>query len=52
MKLSLKNSPYKDLLKNNQFKLWVENLERGSVITAAEYFRRIGHICKTFDTTT
>jgi len=52
MKLSLENSPYKDLLKNNQFKLWVENLERGSVITAAEYFRRIGHICKAFDTTT
>ena len=52
MKLALKKSPYKDLLKNNQFKLWVENLERGSVITAAEYFRRIGHICNTFDTTT
>lgn len=51
MKLPLKISPYRDLLEDTQFVLWVENVERGSVITAAEYFRRMGHICKTFNTT-
>src|SRR5215467_10154739 len=46
MKLKLDASPYKFLLDDPQVKLWFENLERGSPITAHEYFRRMGRICK------
>jgi len=45
MKLQLKESPYHYLLDDPQFKLWMENLERGSTITAHEYWRRMGRIC-------
>lgn len=45
MKLQLKASPYRYLLDDPQFKLWIENLERGSTITAHEYWRRMGRIC-------
>ncbi len=51
MRLKLKRSPYKHLLEDNQFRLWLENVERGSVTTASEYFRRIGHICNVFNLT-
>lgn len=31
--------------------MWLENVERGSLITAHEMYRRIGYICTAFDTT-
>jgi hypothetical protein len=31
--------------------MWLENVERGSLITAHEMYRRIGYICVAFDTT-
>ncbi len=51
MRLKFERSPYKQLLEDDQFRLWIENLERGSVITASEYFKRIGHICDRFGIT-
>ena len=50
MILSFAKSSYRGLLQDTQFRLWLEDVERGSLITAAEYFRRIGFLCKTFDT--
>ncbi len=51
MILSQKRSPYYHLLEDAQFRHWVENIERGSVASASEYFRRLGNICKNFGTT-
>jgi hypothetical protein len=51
MKLKLTASPYRHLLEDAQFLLWMENLERGSAITAHEYYRRMGRICKELDMT-
>jgi len=51
MKQKLNNSPYKHLLEDEQFKLWFENMERGCVSSAQEYFKRIGNVCKSFNTT-
>lgn len=51
MRLKLRKSPYRQMLDDPQFKLWVENLERGSAITAHEYFRRMGRICRELDVT-
>jgi integrase len=46
LKLKLSKSPYRHMLDDPQFRLWVENLERGSAITAHEYYRRMGRICR------
>jgi hypothetical protein len=44
---------YKDyLLKDANFKRWYENTKRGSPAAADERLRRIGLVCRTFDTTT
>jgi site-specific recombinase XerD len=51
MKQRFERSPYKHLLKDSNIKLWLENAERGSVITASEYLRRMGRICKEMRTT-
>ncbi len=46
LKLKLTRSPYRHMLDDPQFRLWMENLERGSAITAHEYYRRMGRICR------
>ena len=33
------------LEEDDNFRRWVESLERGSVLTASVYFRRMGHLC-------
>jgi len=44
-RLSLKRSPYyHHMTEDENFRRWVESLERGSITTAAVYFRRIGFI--------
>ena len=45
-KLSLKQSPYYHMLEDDNFRRWIESLERGSVHTASVYFRRVGLLCK------
>jgi hypothetical protein len=45
-KLSLKQSPYYHLLEDDNFRRWVESLERGSIQTASVYFRRVGLLCR------
>ncbi|MDG7013683.1 MAG: hypothetical protein JRN11_04345 [Nitrososphaerota archaeon] len=41
-KLSLANSPYCHFLVDDEnFRRWVEALERGSIQTAANYFRKV-----------
>lgn len=45
-RLKLTTSPYYHLLEeDDNFRRWVESLERGSIMTAAVYFRRVGYIC-------
>jgi len=51
LRLKLARSPHRHLLEDPQFRLWVENLERGSPITAHEYYRRMGRICRELDVT-
>lgn len=51
MRLLHKNSKYRWMLENENFRTWLENVERGSLITAHEMYRRIGYICTAFDTT-
>ena len=44
-RLSLARSPYyHHMTEDENFRRWVESLERGSITTAAVYFRRIGFI--------
>jgi hypothetical protein len=38
------------MLENENFRMWLENVERGSLITAHKMYRRIGYICAAFDT--
>src|SRR5207249_1576155 len=33
---------------DSRLKSWLENVERGSVTTASEYIRRMGHVCDAF----
>ncbi len=45
--LSLKRSPYHHfLVEDDDFRRWIESLERGSITTASVYFRRVGYLCK------
>lgn len=44
--LKLTQSPYHSLLEDDNFRRWVESLERGSVNTASVYFRRVGYLCR------
>src|SRR5712692_9492840 len=45
-RLKLTKSPYYHLLEEDEnFRRWVESLERGSIMTAAVYFRRVGLVC-------
>jgi hypothetical protein len=44
-RLSLARSPYYHYMeKDDNFRRWVESLERGSITTAAVYYRRIGFL--------
>ncbi len=46
-RLSLKQSPYYHMLEeDDNFRRWVESLERGSILTASVYFRRMGLLCR------
>jgi hypothetical protein len=51
LRLLHKNSKYRWMLENEDFRMWLENVERGSLITGHEMYRRIGYICAAFDTT-
>lgn len=44
----LAKSPYRSFLDDVDFKRWFENVKRGSVVTAHEWFRRMGYIQKRF----
>ena len=44
--LKLSQSPYHHLLEDDNFRRWIESLERGSVNTASVYFRRVGFLCR------
>ena len=44
-RLSLKKSPYYHYMDDDNFRRWVESLERGSILTASVYFRRVGFLC-------
>jgi hypothetical protein len=46
----LQKSPYRHFLYDPNFNRWFRNLMRGSTVTAAERLRRIGWMCKHFDT--
>ena len=51
-KLSLANSPYCHFLVDDEnFRRWVEALERGSIQTAANYFRKVPSACEQLRTT-
>jgi hypothetical protein len=39
------------LEEDDNFRRWVESLERGSVLTASVYFRRMGHLCASMKVT-
>lgn len=47
----LQKSPYRHFLNDPNFNRWFRNLMRGSTVTAAERLRRMGWICKHFNTT-
>jgi hypothetical protein len=47
----LQKSQYRHFLNDPNFNRWFRNLMRGSTVTAAERFRRMGWICKHFNTT-
>lgn len=51
MKLLHKRSKYRWMLDDVSFRSWIENVERGSLITGHEMYRRIGYICSKFGTT-
>lgn len=44
----MQHSPYRDLLKDKDFRRWIRNVERGSSVMGYEYLRRIGYICGRF----
>ena len=44
-------SKYRHLLEDEGFSAWIENVSRGSKVNAEVSLRRIGHICKLFQTT-
>jgi len=46
--LEAERSPYKDLLKDREFKRWVDNVTRGSKSYGYEMLRRMGFIQKRF----
>jgi hypothetical protein len=47
----LKKSKYRRLLDDAEVSRWFRNNLRGSAVTASEQLRRLGWICKHFDTT-
>ena len=47
----LQKSPYRHFLNDPNVDRWFRNLMRGSTVTAAERLRRMGWICKHFNTT-
>jgi len=50
--LSVAKSPYFHYLKEDEnFRRWVEALERGSITTASVYFRKAGYACEELRTT-
>src|SRR5208282_3396888 len=46
----LSRSKYKDLLEDKDFRRWYDNVTRGSLVTAQEWFRRMGFVCAQFET--
>jgi integrase len=44
-------SKYRHLLEDERFSAWIENVSRGSKVNAEVSLRRIGHLCKLFQTT-
>ena len=51
-KLSLRRSPYYHFMEEDEnFRRWVESLERGSISTASVYFRRVGYLCRNLSVT-
>lgn len=44
-------SRYRQLLQDENFSSWVENVARGSKVTAEVYLRRVGRICSLLGTT-
>jgi hypothetical protein len=44
-RLSLKKSPYYGYMEDDNFRRWVESMERESILTASVYFRRVGFLC-------
>ena len=44
-------SAYKDLLEDDGFAAWIENVSRGSKVGAEVALRRMGRICLLFQTT-
>lgn len=49
--MELEGSPYRYLLDDPDFNRWFNNVKRGSVATAHEWFRRMGRIHKQFGKT-
>src|SRR5208283_291521 len=47
----LGRSKYKALLEDKNFRRWYDNVTRGSLVTAQEWFRRMGFVCAKFETT-
>jgi hypothetical protein len=47
----LGRSKYKQMLEDKDFRRWYDNVTRGSLVTAQEWFRRIGFVCARFETT-
>jgi hypothetical protein len=41
-RLSLDHSPYKHLMEDEQVRVWLENMERGSIYTASMTLRKFG----------
>ena len=49
--VDVKTSIYKDLLLDLNFRRWLENVARGSLNTSDVYYRRMGYLCREFQTT-
>ena len=47
----LGRSKYKGMLEDKDFRRWYDNVARGSLVTAQEWFRRMGFVCAKFETT-
>src|SRR5713226_7301380 len=47
----MERSPYRDLLKDKDFRRWIKNVERGSKVMGYEDLRRIGYVCNRYHKT-